>query len=400
MQLSVHQSPRLASIILFLSFFMGWALFSFMPSSWKIDNTLPRFWLLISLLPLIIIAYWQNPHRLRGQLNPTNYKRIVAKSKILMLQIIAIVISSIAIEFISGSDSYGSFSDDVYFILPILLILTPFYVWFVDKRIANPYDEYAQIGEMLNKQIPVDRFIIKKFLLKTAVKIIFVPFMYSGFLLNLNHLLNLNYTTSSISVILFNIGISLDMLVGIFGYLISSSLIDNQVKDTDNHLLGWIFALLCYPPLQYLRTNLSAQTDNLIWSDIIPEGTILYAIFFVIINALWIIYWLATFEFGMTFSNLSWRKLVDKGVYRYTKHPAYLSKNIYWWLHTLPFCGVVWFSANWWENVLTLTLTSFIYYARACSEERHLMKFPEYQAYAEYISQHGIFRKIRVPFIK
>lgn len=116
-----------------------------------------------------------------------------------------------------------------------------------------------------------------------------------------------------------------------------------------------------------------------------------------VINLLWVVYWLATFEFGMTFSNLSWRGLINKGVYRYTKHPAYISKNLYWWLNTLPFCGVTLFSLAWWQNILGLTFVSLIYYGRAWSEEKHLNNFSDYRKYSQRIDKIGIFRYIKLP---
>lgn len=221
--------------------------------------------------------------------------------------------------------------------------------------------------------------------------------MYSAILNNLAILLNTPWELNSntISLLLFNFGISIDVLVGVFGYLFSSSIINNQIRDTDSNFLGWLFALLCYPPLLWIMKKVNSQQDSLIWSQIIPQDSILYWVFFIIINITWIIHWSATFEFGMTFSNLSYRRLIYKGVYSYTKHPAYISKNLYWWLYTLPFMGVVPMSLEWWKNILGLTFVSLIYYGRAKSEERHLMKFAEYRAYSCEIKKRGIFRWLK-----
>lgn len=97
-------------------------------------------------------------------------------------------------------------------------------------------------------------------------------------------------------------------------------------------------------------------------------------------------------SFGLRFSNLSWRGLVDSGPYRYTKHPAYISKNLYWWLHTVPFVGVS-SSLDLWRNILGLSFVSLVYYLRAKTEERHLMAFPEYAAYAARIEQDGLLAR-------
>ena len=49
------------------------------------------------------------------------------------------------------------------------------------------------------------------------------------------------------------------------------------------------------------------------------------------------IYAWATVAFGLRFSNLTYRGVLTNGPYRYTRHPAYLSKNLYWWCATMPF---------------------------------------------------------------
>ena len=52
------------------------------------------------------------------------------------------------------------------------------------------------------------------------------------------------------------------------------------------------------------------------------------------------IYAWATVAFGLRFSNLTYRGVLTNGPYRFTKHPAYLAKNTFWWLETLPFLVV------------------------------------------------------------
>src|SRR5690606_33230096 len=98
--------------------------------------------------------------------------------------------------------------------------------------------------------------------------------------------------------------------------------------------------------------------------------------------------------FGLRFSNLSWRGLVNTGPYRYTKHPAYLSKNIYWWLHTVPFVGVA-SNMDLLRNLLGLSFVSMVYYIRAKTEEHHLMAFPEYHDYSQYINKKGLLARLK-----
>ncbi len=49
------------------------------------------------------------------------------------------------------------------------------------------------------------------------------------------------------------------------------------------------------------------------------------------------IYAWATMAFGIRFSNLTYRGVLTNGPYRFTRHPAYVAKNLFWWCSTLPF---------------------------------------------------------------
>lgn len=393
---SVHRHPRQASIILIMSFFIWYLISKILLIDYLSLDVLIRVWLLVCLLPLFIVAYIQNPHRKKQPLNPINSTRIKSKSIVFLSQLVGIYLYAFIVTE-SGVSIYAAFVNDLFLFFPLIIVMSIGYIYFVDRRLLDPEDEYAKIGAMLNKSMPLDKALLKIFILKTAVKFVFIPFMYSGFLGNLAAIFDTawQFNAAAINLLIFNIVISLDMLIAIFGYLFSSGIINNRIVDTDSNLLGWIFALLCYPPLVWIMHQVNDQQDNLIWQDIIPQDSIFYWLFFLAINISWIIYWLATFEFGMTFSNLSWRRLIDTGVYRYTKHPAYIAKNIYWWLYTLPFMGIAFASAAWWQNILGLTFVSLIYYGRAKSEERHLRKFVEYRQYCDQIDQTGIFRWLK-----
>lgn len=398
MKFSVNNYPRQASTVLALSFLCGYLLFkSYFTDHFSVES-LTRIWLIICVAPLLILAYLQNPHkRNKQQLNSINNTRVKSKVVIILLQLVVIYLYAFTVTQV-GFTSYATFVNDLFLSFPCLIILTVVYVHFVDRRLLEPEDEYAKMGKMLNRETPVDKKVLKYFILKTAVKAFFVPFMYTGFLGNLSLLLNTawQFNADAISLLLFNFGISIDMLIGIFGYLFSSAIINNKIIDTESNLLGWVFALLCYPPLFWIMHKVNDQQDSLTWSDILPHNSLIFWIVFLVINLTWVVYWLATFEFGMTFSNLSYRRLIDKGVYRYTKHPAYISKNLYWWLYTLPFMGITFISLEWWKNILGLTFVSLIYYGRAKSEERHLMKFAEYRAYSYKIEKRGIFRWLKI----
>jgi protein-S-isoprenylcysteine O-methyltransferase Ste14 len=97
------------------------------------------------------------------------------------------------------------------------------------------------------------------------------------------------------------------------------------------------------------------------------------------------VYAWATFAFGLRFSNLTYRGVLTNGPYRFTRHPAYLSKNLFWWCSTLPFLVT---NGSWTDpvrNTVILGIVSGIYFWRAKTEEAHLLaedaKYREYHAW-------------------
>jgi protein-S-isoprenylcysteine O-methyltransferase Ste14 len=105
--------------------------------------------------------------------------------------------------------------------------------------------------------------------------------------------------------------------------------------------------------------------------------------------ALHVFYAWATVAFGLRFSNLTHRGILTHGPYAWTKHPAYLSKNLFWWLATLPFLATTGNPVDMIRNTALLALVSGVYYWRARTEERHLMADPIYREYAEWIERNG-----------
>jgi len=113
------------------------------------------------------------------------------------------------------------------------------------------------------------------------------------------------------------------------------------------------------------------------------------------------IYVWASIAFGIRFSNLTHRGILTNGPYRYTKHPAYISKNLSWWLISMPFLSAA-SPIEALRHSLLLIAVNTIYFFRARTEERHLSFDPTYVDYAKYIEVKGIFAAIgkRIPALK
>jgi steroid 5-alpha reductase family enzyme len=106
------------------------------------------------------------------------------------------------------------------------------------------------------------------------------------------------------------------------------------------------------------------------------------------------IYAWATVAFGLRFSNLTDRGTLTHGPYAWTKHPAYVSKNLFWWLETLPFLVVTGSSVDAIRNTVILAMVSAVYFWRAKTEERHMSNDPAYVAYAAWMAQYSPMARV------
>jgi hypothetical protein len=95
--------------------------------------------------------------------------------------------------------------------------------------------------------------------------------------------------------------------------------------------------------------------------------------------------------FGIRFSNLTYRGVLTHGPYRLTRHPAYLSKNLFWWASVLPFMVTNGSLLEGVRNCIFLLVVNAIYYWRARTEEAHLIaEDPKYAEYHAWMEHHGI----------
>ena len=113
----------------------------------------------------------------------------------------------------------------------------------------------------------------------------------------------------------------------------------------------------------------------------------------------------AAVSFSLRFSNLTHRGVLTGGPYQLTKHPAYVSKNLAWWLVAVPFIPEVWSVGGLWDALrccLALLGVNFVYLMRARTEERHLSRDPAYVAYATAMERRSVLRWVgRIfPFLR
>ncbi len=294
----------------------------------------------------------------------------------------------------------GSFYDPFYYDIikfgPLLCVAAIVYFWVVDGQLRNPQDAYWQLGRvLLGHPSDAQRFDVANHFRGWLVKAFFFPLMLVWLTGNVRDIVNFDpanvaYNNLTLYHFLNTLFYGLDLLFCVVGYALSLRVIDTHIRTAEPTMFGWAVALFCYQPFYSLFERQYVQygtgLDFEAW--LAPHLTLRW-IWAGAILLLVGIYVLATIVFGVRFSNLTHRGILTNGPYRFTKHPAYISKNFSWWLVSVPFLPrlpaeeVV-------RHCLLLGCVNMIYFLRAKTEERHLSRDPTYVAYALWMNEHGM----------
>jgi protein-S-isoprenylcysteine O-methyltransferase Ste14 len=281
------------------------------------------------------------------------------------------------------------------------------YVWLVDGIMRDPRDVYWQLGRVVllhpsdaRKTDIANHY--RGWLIKAFYLPLFVVFTHN----QLNGILTydlggLQASNLRLYHFLGDLIYALDVLYATAGYVLSFRLIDTHVRSAEPTMLGWVVALECYPPFwNGLFSRVYLHYDGIGFQSWLAEHGNLRWAWAALILVCEGIYLLATFAFGVRFSNLTNRGILTNGPYRYTKHPAYIAKNLSWWLITLPFIPYHgWIDAL--KSTLGLAGVGAVYFLRARTEERHLSRDPAYVAYALWMNEHGTLRSLsRLPLFR
>jgi protein-S-isoprenylcysteine O-methyltransferase Ste14 len=166
----------------------------------------------------------------------------------------------------------------------------------------------------------------------------------------------------------------IDTLWFSFGYAVEAGFLKNKIRSVEPTVLGWVVALACYPPFNMTITKYLKwfANDYILFSN----ETITFIMRIIIILFIGI-YVSATIALGTKCSNLTNRGIISRGPYKYIRHPAYISKNLAWWLTILPILSIPAF--------LSMLAWSFIYHLRSITEENHLKQDPDYIAYCRKV---------------
>ena len=284
---------------------------------------------------------------------------------------------------------------------PYVAVAAPFYFAWMDTHQRETGDAYLLLARLLLRgERPSNWRPLREMLAGWMVKAFFLPLMTVYLSTNaaqlnasLSAALNAPFSLATFRF-MYDLSFAMDLMFGTVGYLCTLRILDSHVRSAEPTTLGWLVALICYQPFwslissQYIRYEGSMFWDN--WLISMPVLRIVWGS---VIVALLLCYACATMSFGLRFSNLTNRGIITSGPYRLTKHPAYIAKNLSYWMVSVPFIEPLG-----WQVALmhcaALVAVNLLYFVRAKTEEKHLMNDPDYRAYAEWIARNGLFAKI------
>ena len=295
-----------------------------------------------------------------------------------------------------------------YAILPMVVASVPYVVW-LDRYLVDPRDGSWHFGAWIAGRNDWDKDEIFHHLRAWLVKGFFLAFMISivpggfAFLVTVDIGKAIAQPVSLTQLLITSMFV-IDVQLATVGYLLTMKPLDAHIRTANPYLGGWVAALACYPPFilvnngQLIDYTVGTSGDNSWHYWLAGQDALLYA-WGAVLVALTAIYAWATMAFGLRFSNLTHRGILTQGPYAFTKHPAYLSKNSFWWLAVLPFLVTTGSTADAVRNTVMLGLVSAIYYWRARTEEKHLMADPDYAEYAAWMERNApiprFFAKLR-----
>lgn len=280
-------------------------------------------------------------------------------------------------------------------VAPFLILISAPYVIWLDRRLREPRDGAWALGMWLIGQ-GGDKAAIAEHLRQWAVKGFFLAFMLSivpgGFADAVRApWAEIIASPVALSRFLITLMFMIDAQIATVGYMLTLKPLDAHIRSAEPTMAGWVAALICYPPFVLMANGgpLDYHPATADWALWLEGWPVAQAALGAVLVALTAVYAWATVAFGIRFSNLTHRGILTHGPYRFTKHPAYLSKNIFWWLSTLPFLTTSGSLTDAARNCALMAAVAGVYWWRARTEEAHLSADPAYRAYAGWMERNA-----------
>ena len=286
-------------------------------------------------------------------------------------------------------------------VAPLLLVASVPYVLWLDRRTVHPRDGCHAFGAWLIGQGAAnDGRAIGHHLRAWAVKGFFTAFMLSIVPGNFAVLVERPWDVISANPVEFCAAAVLflymvDVHIATVGYVLTLKPLDAHIRTANPYGMAWVAALICYPPFILMSGGpLDYQVNGAEWDYWFAGYPALLMIWGGMAVGFTAIYSWATLAFGIRFSNLTHRGIITNGPYAFTRHPAYVAKNISWWILSMPFLVTAGGPVEALRNCVLLLVVNGVYYWRAKTEEKHLLADPAYREYWEWAQHHAFIPRL------
>jgi protein-S-isoprenylcysteine O-methyltransferase Ste14 len=282
-----------------------------------------------------------------------------------------------------------------------LIFLLPYY-WFNPAVESKAFILYRWLlGRITGRDGGGDQE-ARQAVLSLLLKFIFIPFCINGLL---GHFAILNNQILAVvgavdpmqevrqmysrvwHSLVMNLILVFDFVPFVVGYMIELPALKNRIRSVDDSLLGWVVCLACYPPFnESVGKFLTWGTRDFVVSFMLPSPWLFYTVNGLLL-VLFALYASASVSLGFKCGNLCNRGVVSTGLYGVIRHPAYLLKNLAWWVAAIPVLFVISRQSISLAvyGALSLAAWSCIYAARAITEERHFLRTGS--EYSEYMQR-------------
>ncbi|MDV3457997.1 isoprenylcysteine carboxylmethyltransferase family protein [Sphingomonas sp. HF-S4] len=283
---------------------------------------------------------------------------------------------------------------------PALFVLSVPYVLWLDRKLIEPRDGAWALGAWAMGAEGWDAEAIFNHLRSWAVKAFFLAFMVAIVPPGFAEFVSIDpraVLDDPVKLAMYCVTFMfvIDVAFATAGYILTFRPLDAHIRTANPYAAGWTAALICYPPFLLMGNGgpLDYHQGSADWSYWLGGAPWVLPVMGTVLVGLTAIYASATIAFGLRFSNLTHRGILTHGPYAWSRHPAYLSKNIFWWLSTMPFLATTgWHDAV--RNAAVMACVSGVYYWRARTEERHLGGDPAYREYSAWMARNGVVPRL------
>ena len=188
------------------------------------------------------------------------------------------------------------------------------------------------------------------------------------------------YTVGSTAAFLVVVLFCIDSTNASIGYLWESALTQTRFRETDPNPFHWFIVLVCYAPFRNFAGTFFPFPHGVQGSPLLMAhpGFELAVNTGTIVSLAGMVY--VTTSLGFSYSNLSYKKIQTKGLYRFVRHPGTVFKLLFFLFTIFRYKSSFDFA-----TVTLYGIWATIYITRAVCEERFLKRFQEYRSYMDKV---------------